>query len=179
MTSLYGQSPPSPNLPIVVFVFHEGLNGGSTCRLSVKTFDLCRLPVNLSYLFVACRYFFPRFVGSQLYFRPLSLVGQPHSHPLSQFPSVCVIFFISRSLAVHLRDFSLLNCGILTIWSTKYTRQMRNFSHAFLAKLQKPNAKTHEQSTIDCQVLMTNHSIYNHSWLSFHFFTLSFSLYAQ
>ena len=57
----------------------EGLNGEGggvlTCRLSVKIsllcwlsvkmFDFCRLSVNHSLFFVASRYFFPPFVGSQ------------------------------------------------------------------------------------------------------------------
>ena len=34
---------------------NEGLNGGSTCRLSGKISLLCRLSVNLSYFFVASR----------------------------------------------------------------------------------------------------------------------------
>ena len=45
----------------------EGLNAGedgSSCRRSVEISLLCRLSVNLSYFFVASRYFFPRFVSS-------------------------------------------------------------------------------------------------------------------
>ena len=37
---------------------YEGLNGESTCRLSVKIFDLYPLSVNPSYFFVASRYVF-------------------------------------------------------------------------------------------------------------------------
>lgn len=117
MTSLYGQSLPSPNLPIVVFFFHEGLNGVPPvcCRLkfislSVRILDLCRLPVNLSYLFVASQYFFPRFVGSQLYFSP----------------------FVASRLTPFTPSFAVLFCMRYILYPPKFSSTSRGF---LLAKL--------------------------------------------